>query len=647
MKHKKIYKRLIAFLMAFIMFFTNPFQGISSGTKVKALEYAIGSEAISEVVLLLFSLFETSVMAAGNRDGFSSVDAGFDLLNIYNDHEFEKYSALDAAGQALYEDKSLMFKTLDENGSELILRLLPIGLQVYNTVTGDKTVIDIFEEGTHHIKSEFKDKIIDLQDWKSSNAVQPEQSEFPFQVIKGTGGMNNFGTEMLIPFISLLFQNRIEEAKDSSYITNDVDGGFVPSIYYDQVLKPNARFIANYANVKNAEIWFTTKFLLDNDSRCNHTPKFSGTRWFAIYTNNNFICKFAEPNVSAEYLKNNNNWNVGEGYILNVNQWQRIYTYAYDYSNIISFTYANFPVFDSYESASAWLCNDDLSGCINLCQIDLSRTADNSSSIYEDLNNDSYYDPSSVISAGAALNAALINSEFTGNISNNTDDYIAIIAAALAENGFKLAAGEDAPTPDAGNLPYSGILGTILNAINSIARSVWSFFEEILGFIRNILQIISDDIKNLRQIFTEVIADPIIGAIQSFQDPVLDLLSKIAAGGDGMGSEIYEDTETGAHHRSTIITLANGLFLLLAILLALLRLFIHCMLFIFNIFRIPSSTAFLPDNVILGLEYLKQLEIPGIGISVYGLFMGLIYVLVFCSVIGVLRAYISRMRVPR
>ena len=265
MKHKKIYKRLIAFLMAFIMFFTNPFQGISSGTKVKALEYAIGSEAISEVVLLLYSLFETSVMAAGNRDGFSSVDAGFDLLNIYNDHEFEKYSALDAAGQALYEAKSLMFKTLDENGSELILRLLPIGLQVYNTVTGDKTVIDIFEEGTHHIKSEFKDKIIDLQDWKSSNAVQPEQSEFPFQVIKGTGGMNNFGTEMLIPFISLLFQNRIEEAKNSSYITNDVDGGFVPSIYYDQVLKPNARFIANYANVKNAEIWFTTKFLLDND----------------------------------------------------------------------------------------------------------------------------------------------------------------------------------------------------------------------------------------------------------------------------------------------------------------------------------------------------------------------------------------------
>ena len=67
MKHKKIYKRLIAFLMAFIMFFTNPFQGISSGTKVKALEYAIGSEAISEVVLLLYSLFETSVMAAGNR----------------------------------------------------------------------------------------------------------------------------------------------------------------------------------------------------------------------------------------------------------------------------------------------------------------------------------------------------------------------------------------------------------------------------------------------------------------------------------------------------------------------------------------------------------------------------------------------------
>lgn len=646
MKHKKIYKRLIAFLMAFIMFFTNPFQGISIGTKVKALEYAIGSEAISEVVLLLYSLFETSVMAAGNRDGFSSVDAGFDLLNIYNDHEFEKYSALDEAGQALYEAKSLMFKTLDENGAEIILRLLPIGLQVYNTVTGDKTVIDIFEEGTHHIKSEFKDKITDLQDWKSSNAVQPEQTEFPFQVIKGTGGMNNFGTEMLIPFISLLFQNRIEEAKDSAYITNEMDGGFVPSLYYDQVIKPNVKFIAN--NGSDTPVWLTTKFLLDNDDRCNYIPTFSEKRWFGVFTDNrNFVGKYATPNTTTEYLKNNNNWYLGEAYQLINNQWSRFNTNTASYSPVKIFQYANFPVFDSYESASAWLCNDDLSGCINLCQIDLSRTAENSSSIYENLNNDSYYDPSSVISAGAALNAALIDSELTGNISNNTDDYIAIIAAALAANGFKLAAGEDAPTPDTDNLPYSGILGTILNAINSIASSIWSFFEEILNFIRNILQTISDDIKNLRQIFTDVIADPIIGAIQSFQDPVLDLLSKIAAGGDGMGSEIYEDTETGAHHRSTIITLANGLFLLLAILLALLRLFIHCMLFIFNIFRIPSSTAFLPDNVILGLEYLKQLEIPGIGISVYGLFMGLIYVLVFCSVIGVLRAYISRMHVPR
>ena len=643
MKHKKIYKRTIAFLMAFIMFFTNPFQGISTGTKVKALEYAIGSEAISEVVLLLYSLFETSVMAAGNRDGFSSVDAGFDLLNIYNDHEFEKYSALDEAGQTLYEAKSLMFKTLDENGSELILKLLPIGLQIYNTVTGEKTVIDIFEEGTHHIKSEFKDKIIDLQDWKSSNAVQPEQTEFPFQVINGTGGMNNFGTEMLIPFISLLFQNRIEEADDNSYLLNEIDGGFVPSLYYDQVIKPNVRVDAYSRNY-----WITTKFLPDTDTRTKNIPSYNGTRWFGVLTNNkNLSFKFANPNATADYIKSYGNWDCGASYVPNINDWQCLNTNTYGLSPISKFYYANFPIFDSYESASAWLCNDDLSGCINLCQIDLSRTAENSTSLYENLNNDSYYDPSSIITAGAALNAALIDSEFTGNISNNTDDYIAIIAAALAANGFKLAAGEDAPIPDADNLPYSGILGTILNAINSIASSIWSFFEEVLGFIRNILQIISDDIKNLRQIFTDVIADPIIGAIQSFQDPVLDLLSKIAAGGDGMGSEIYEDSETGAHHRSTIITLANGLFLLLAILLALLRLFIHCMLFIFNIFRIPSSTAFLPDNVILGLEYLKQLEIPGIGISVYGLFMGLIYVLVFCSVIGVLRAYISRMRVPR
>lgn len=645
MKHKKLFKRVTALLMAAIMFMTNPFQGFSSPTKVKAAEFVLGTEALSEAVLILYSLFETSIISAGNRKGFSSVDKGFDLLNIYNDVEFEKYSALDAAGQALYEETALKFKmVMDNNAQTLIATLLPTGLKIYNAVTNETTMVDIFEEGTNHFKSEFKDKIIDYQNWKSSNAEQPEENnEYQFTVINGTGGMKNFGNETLLPFISLLFKDLIEAAPDSSYRINDTDGGFYPTAYYDQVLRPNIRYDTNSWN-----LWVTTNYLSKSDARTNIVPTFDGKRYFLVFTNNaNLIAKQANPNTTLDNIKNYCTWNVGEAYALSGNYHNKLDGNWQSDSPVKNFYYSNLPVFDSYESALAWLNSDDTSGCINLCHVDLDATLNNASTVYNDLNDDLFYDPSSVIAAGAALNATLLNADLSGNINDNTDLYKSLIAASLAANGFNLSEGESNPNPGEQELPYNGILGSILSAIKAIAGSIWSFFEEILNFIRDLLQTISDDLKQLRQIFIEVIADPIVGAIEALQEAVLEQLAKLAAGGDGMGTEIYEDSETGAHHRSTIITLANGLFLLLAILLALLRLFIHCLLFIFNIFRIPSSTAFLPDNVILGLEYLKQLEIPGIGISVYGLFMGLIYILVFCCVIGVLRAYISRMRVPR
>ena len=50
------------------------------------------------------------------------------------------------------------------------------------------------------------------------------------------------------------------------------------------------------------------------------------------------------------------------------------------------------------------------------------------------------------------------------------------------------------------------------------------------------------------------------------------------------------------------------------------------MQFIIAIFAIQPSTAFLPEEMVMGLDYIKQLDIPGIGMSVYAFMMGLIYI---------------------
>ena len=94
-------------------------------------------------------------------------------------------------------------------------------------------------------------------------------------------------------------------------------------------------------------------------------------------------------------------------------------------------------------------------------------------------------------------------------------------------------------------------------------------------------------------------------------------------------------------------TLFGILILLIMILIMLLTIFLSCLAFIIMIFRIEPTTGFLPGEMIAGLEYLKTLQIPGFGMSVYGFFMALIYIILIFTVIGILRKNIDKIKFPR
>lgn len=108
----------------------------------------------------------------------------------------------------------------------------------------------------------------------------------------------------------------------------------------------------------------------------------------------------------------------------------------------------------------------------------------------------------------------------------------------------------------------------------------------------------------------------------------------------------WEDGEN-QNNSLDITNIFSGIILLLLIVFVLLRIFLHCMIFIINVFRIPARPAFLPDEMIMGLEYLNTLEIPGIGLSVYAFMMGLIYILIMFYAIGVLRKSVDRIKLPK
>ena len=115
---------------------------------------------------------------------------------------------------------------------------------------------------------------------------------------------------------------------------------------------------------------------------------------------------------------------------------------------------------------------------------------------------------------------------------------------------------------------------------------------------------------------------------------------------DPGGTDPGGDGSDGGGSRFNLSSLFNGLIYLILILILLLKIFIHCLQFIINIFKIEPTQGFLPDDMVTGLNFLKQLQIEGIGLSVYDFMMGLVYILMFFGVVKLLRGYVYKIRIP-
>lgn len=201
--------------------------------------------------------------------------------------------------------------------------------------------------------------------------------------------------------------------------------------------------------------------------------------------------------------------------------------------------------------------------------------------------------------------------------------------------------------------PLGTISTGISNLYNGVLRIIEIFPEQV--------QLVLGNIASLPSAMLQVFADP-LGAIQSllgalpswanlqaYLDKILqallDPVSALQPSGPG-GSDPGGDSDSGKH-TPDLLSLLNGLILLIMILLMLLRIFLHCLQFIVGIFKIEASPGFLPDDMVLGLNYLKTLEITGIGISVYDFMMGLIYIFMVFGVIKLLRGFAFHIHIPK
>ncbi len=201
--------------------------------------------------------------------------------------------------------------------------------------------------------------------------------------------------------------------------------------------------------------------------------------------------------------------------------------------------------------------------------------------------------------------------------------------------------------------PLGTISTGISNLYNGVLRIIEIFPEQV--------QLVLGNIASLPSAMLQVFADP-LGAIQSllgalpswanlqaYLDKILQaLLDPVSAlqPSDPGGTDPGGGDDSGKH-TPDLLSLLNGLILLIMILLMLLRIFLHCLQFIVGIFKIEASPGFLPDDMVLGLNYLKTLEITGIGMSVYDFMMGLIYIFMVFGVIKLLRGFAFHIHIPK
>jgi len=115
---------------------------------------------------------------------------------------------------------------------------------------------------------------------------------------------------------------------------------------------------------------------------------------------------------------------------------------------------------------------------------------------------------------------------------------------------------------------------------------------------------------------------------------------------DNPGDEDSDDPEI-VLDTNGLLGLFNILLYIIMIIIMLIYLFLACLAFIVMIFRIPASSAMLPEEMVMGFEHLKTIMIPGMNISIYGFAMALIYMFIIFAVIRALRLEINHFRIPR
>lgn len=676
---KKFKKRIVPLVLAVVIFATSVVSGSASLT-AQAASVAVSPEMSVEFVMMLYNIFETISIASGIKDGLDDYDSGMSLFEAFisflDSIKFDPIKEFNVYGP----DGNLM---TDEYMDALIASAVAAGKLKVRPNEGEFAKYRVLTGGLTPTPS---------PDPSASPSPSPipgpgHGTDLNPDIPKRGIGAFAMGTDMQFQKAAADFLSRVQ-----NYEVPEVD----PAKYYDQ-----GELFTGYPTESNAgKVNIHVSYHYNGSANLSEENYSYNTVDEKYYY---FLATYGTT-TSGSYIVKPGIYDISSGFV-------RFPCYLYmkdDSGNDFSFNWITYPVPDTGYRYTNYLITSTIpvfKEFVSYCKGDSSQllyAPDNlpydyhsmTASVPDTLENLSgtKLDPAKVPAMNNAMKEAANGVEATGTDKEaNNAKMIAAVKAAVAE-ALAEAQPDPAPEPTAAPDPepssapdpgtdtnYSGILGLILSAIKAIASGIWDFFCDPMGAITSGLtnlyngvlriieifpeqvQLVLGNIASLPSAMLQVFADP-LGAIQSllgtlpswanlqaYLDKILQaLLDPVSAlqPSDPGGSDPGGGDESGKH-TPDLLSLLNGLILLIMILLMLLRIFLHCLQFIVGIFKIEASPGFLPDDMVLGLNYLKTLEITGIGMSVYDFMMGLIYIFMVFGVIKLLRGFAFHIHIPK
>lgn len=675
---KKLKKRIVPLVLAVVIFATSVVSGPASLT-AQAASVAVSPEMSVEFVMMLYNIFETISIASGIKDGLDDYESGMSLFEAFisflDSIKFDPIKEFSVYGP----DGNLL---TDEYMDALLASAVGAGKLKVRPNEGEFAKYRVLTGGLTPTPS---------PDPSASPSPSPipgpgHGTDLNPNIPKRGIGAFAMGTDMQFQRAAADFLNRVQNNE-----VPDVD----PAKYYDQ-----GELFTGYPTESNAgKVNIHVSYHYNGSANLSEENYSYNTVDEKYYY---FLATYGTT-TSGSYIVKPGIYDISSGFV-------RFPCYWYmkdDSGNDFSFNWITYPVPDTGYRYTNYLITSTIpvfKEFVSYCKGDSSQllyAPDNLPYDYHSMAaaapdtlenlSGTKLDPAKVPAMNNAMKEAANGVEATGTDKEaNNAEMIAAVKAAVAE-ALAEAQPDPAPEPTAAPNPkpstapdpgtdtnYSGILGLILSAIKAISSGIWNFFCDPMGAITTGLtnlyngvlriieifpeqvQLVLGNIASLPSAMLQVFADP-LGAIQSllgalpswanlqgYLDKILDalvnpgsLLEPSDPGGEDPGGD-----DSGGGSKFNLLSLLNGLIYLILILILLLKIFIHCLQFIINIFKIEASPGFLPDEMVMGLNFLKQIEITGIGLSIYDFMMGLVYILMVFGVVKLLRGYAYKIHIP-